>query len=112
MTFFEKEQIMRNNETSRGAQTPKSAPLKGKKASDRKDDTIRDDEEAMEDTGRFATDDLDDEEDDLERSDDEAEDAPEAPDEDEDDEFEEEDELDVEDEDSGSRIRRGSDDLN
>lgn len=106
MTFFEKEHIMRNNETSRGAQTPKSTPLKGKKASDRKDDTIRDDEEEMEDKGRFATDD-------LERSDDESEDALEASEEDEeDDEFEQEDDLDLEDEDEGSRIRRGSDDLN
>lgn len=104
---------MRNNETSRGVSTPKSAPLKGKKASDRKDDTIRDDDEDLEDAGRFATDDLDDEEDDLELADDESEDELEASDdEDEDDEFEEEDGLDVDDEDSGSRIRRGSDDLN
>lgn len=104
---------MRNNETSRGAQTPKSAPLKGKKASDRKDDTIRDDEEDTEDKGRFASDETEEDEDDLELADDEAEDELEASDEedDEDDEFEEEDELDVEDEDSGSRLR-GSDDLN
>lgn len=104
---------MRNNETSRGVSTPKSAPLKGKKASDRKDDTIRDDEADLEDTGRFATDDLDDEEDDLELADDESEDELEASDEeDEDEELEKEDALDLEDEDAGSRIRRGSDDLN
>lgn len=104
---------MRNNETSRGVSTPKSAPLKGKNASDPKDDTIRDDEEGLEDTGRFATDDLGDEEDDLELADDESEDELEASDEeDEDEEFDEEDELDLEDEDAGSRIRKGSDDLN
>lgn len=104
---------MRNNETSRGTSAPKSAPLKGKKASDRKDDTIRDDEEDFEDKGRFASDDLDDEEDDLELADDEAEDELEASDEDdEDEEFDDEDELDLEDEDAGSRIRKGSDDLN
>lgn len=104
---------MRNNETSRGVSTPKSAPLKGKKAAGRKDDTIRDEDEELEDTGRFASDDLDDEEDDLELADDEAEDELEASDEeDEDEEFDDEDELDLEDEDAGSRIRRGSDDLN
>lgn len=101
---------MRNNETSRSVSTPKSAPLKGKNASDRKDDTIRDDDEDLEDTGRFATDDLDDEEDDLELADDESEDELEASDE-EDEELEKEDALDLEDEDAGSRIRRGSDDL-
>ncbi len=105
---------MRNNETSRGSQSPKSAPaLKGKKSA-AKDDSIRDEEEAEEDKGRFASDDLDDEEDDLELADDESEDELEASDDDEDeDEFEEEAELDIEDEDdTGSGVRRGSDDLN
>jgi hypothetical protein len=103
---------MRNNETSRGTESPKSAPLKGKKASGGKDDTLRDEEEEVEDQGRFALDDLDDEEDDLELADDESEDELEASDEeDEDEEFDEEDELDLEDEDSGSRLRT-SDDLN
>lgn len=104
---------MRNNDTSRGAQTPKSAPLKGKKASDRKDDTIRDDEEDMEDKGRFASDETEEDEDDPDRADDDADDELSASDDEdeEDDEFEEEDELDVEDEDSGSRLR-DSDGLN
>lgn len=97
---------MRNNETSRGSQSPKSAPaVKGKKSA-AKDDTIRDDEEETDDKGRFASDD-------LELADDESEDELEASDEeDEDEEFEEEDDLDLEDDDAGSRVPRGSDDLN
>ncbi len=104
---------MRNNETSRGSQSPKSAPLKGKKAADRKDDTIRDDEEDTEDKGRFASDETDEDEDDLELADadDELSAADDEDEEDEDAEFEKEDELDIEDEDSGSRLR-DSDDLN
>lgn len=96
---------MRNNETTRGSQSPKSAPLKGKKAAGRKDDTIRDEEEEVEDKGRFASDDLDDEED-------EAEDELEASDDDEEDEELDEPDLDMEDDEEGSSIRRSSDDLN
>ena len=103
---------MRNNETTRGSQSPKSAPLKGKKASGRKDDTIRDDDEEVEDKGRFAADNLDDEEDDLELADDEAEDELEASDDDEEDEELDEPDLDMEDDEEGSSIRRSSDDLN
>lgn len=103
---------MRNNETTRRTESPKSAPLKGKKASGRKDDTIRDEEEEVEDKGRFASDELDEEEDDVKLADDESEDELEASDEeDEEEEFDEEDELDIEDEDSGSRLH-GSDELN